>query len=32
MPPKPTWADSRVDALHDLGMSASRAAATDLIH
>ena len=36
MTPKPTWVDGRVDALlaalHDLGMSASRAAATALIH
>ncbi len=36
MTPKPTWVDGRVDALlaalHDLGMSASRAAATELIH
>ena len=36
MTPKPTWVDGRVDvllaALHDLGMSASRAAATDLVH
>jgi len=36
MTPKPTWLDGRVDALlaelHDLGMSASRAAATELIH
>jgi len=36
MTPQPTWVDGRVDALlaalHDLGMSASRAAATDLIH
>ena len=36
MTPKPTWVDRRVDALlaalHDLGMSASRAAATELVH
>jgi len=36
MTPQPTWVDGRVDALlaalHDLGMSASRAAATELIH
>ena len=36
MTPQPTWVDGRVDALlaalHDLGMSAARAAATDLIH
>jgi hypothetical protein len=36
MTPKPTWVDGRVDvllaALHDLGMSASRAAASDLVH
>ena len=36
MTPKQTWVDRRVDtllaALHDLGMSASRAAATELIH
>ena len=36
MTTKPTWVDGRVDtllaALHDLGMSASRAAATELIH
>ena len=36
MTPKPTWVDGRVDtllaALQDLGMSASRAAATELIH
>ena len=35
MTPKPTWVDGRVDALlaalHDLGMSASRAGATELI-
>jgi hypothetical protein len=33
--PKPTWVDGRVDALlaalHDLGMSASRAAAAELV-
>jgi len=36
MTPKPTWVDGRVDALlaalHDLGMSMSRAAAAELIH
>jgi hypothetical protein len=36
IPPKPTWLDGRVDALlaalHELGMSVSHAAATDLIH
>ena len=36
MTTKPTWVDGRVDtllaALHNLGMSASRAAATELIH
>ena len=36
MTPKPTWVDGRVDvllaALHDLGMSMSHAAATELIH
>jgi len=36
MTPKPTWVDGRVDALlaalDDLGMSMSRAAATELIH
>jgi hypothetical protein len=35
MTPKPTWVDGRVDALlaalHDLGMSASRAAAAELV-
>jgi hypothetical protein len=35
MTPKPTWVDGRVDillaALHDLGMSTSRVAATELI-
>ena len=35
--PRQAWVDSRVDvvllaALHDLGMSASRAAAAELIH
>jgi hypothetical protein len=36
MTPKPTWVDGRTDALlaalHDLGMSTSRAAAIELIH
>ena len=36
MTTKPSWVDGRVDtllaALHDLGMSVSRAAATELIH
>jgi hypothetical protein len=36
MTPQPSWVDGRVDALltalHELGMSASRAAATELIH
>lgn len=36
MTPKPSWVDGRVDALlaalHELGMSVSRAAATELIH
>ena len=36
MSPRQSWVDARVDvllaALHDLGMSASRAAATDLVH
>lgn len=36
MSPKQSWVDARIDvllaALHDLGMSASRAAATDLVH
>ena len=36
MTSKPSWVDGRVDALlaalHELGMSASRAAATELIH
>ena len=36
MTARPTWVDGRVDvllaALHDLGMSASRAAAAELIH
>jgi hypothetical protein len=36
MTPKPSWVDGRVDALraalHELGMFASRAAATELIH
>jgi len=36
MPPRQAWVDGRVDvllaALHDLGMSASRAAAAELIH
>jgi len=30
MTPKPSWVDGRVDALQDLGMSVSRAAATAL--
>jgi hypothetical protein len=36
MTPQPSWVDGRVDALltalHELGMSASRTAATELIH
>ena len=36
MTTKPSWVDGRVDtllaALHDLGMSISRAAATELIN